>query len=168
MFAQSSEIIVVALVNTAFEFRTCGNTLLFRWHRSILFLYPPPFPDGVGIREADYFNRDLRGKVYVSILSKFDGKLGNYIENWLDQFQTWFLHQEREEGASTCWWSWEDQYSDTDLWAWCLDNIAQPPLDDTCSVGNVRGFLSSHEGNVLIPRYGFSALAQIESSYARR
>jgi hypothetical protein len=31
--------------------------------------------------------------------SKFNGKVGDYIENWLEQFQTWFTHRERVEGA---------------------------------------------------------------------
>jgi hypothetical protein len=40
-----------------------------------------------------------RGKVYVSMPSMFNGKVGDYIENWLEQFQSWFLHSERVEQA---------------------------------------------------------------------
>ena len=36
-------------------------------------------------------------KVYVDKPDKFDGKVGDYIETWLEQFQTWFKHREQVE-----------------------------------------------------------------------
>jgi len=29
---------------------------------------------------------------------KFDGKVGDFIEAWLEQFETWFHHQEQVKG----------------------------------------------------------------------
>ena len=49
--------------------------------------------------EAIVLNRDKRHrKVYVSMPDKFDGKFGDYIDGWLEQFQTWFAHREKVEG----------------------------------------------------------------------
>jgi len=31
-----------------------------------------------------------RHKVYVPMPDKFDGKVGDYIDGWLEQFETWF------------------------------------------------------------------------------
>ena len=43
-------------------------------------------------------NRQTRSrKVYVPMPEKFDGRVGDYIDNWIDQFQTWFNHRERSE-----------------------------------------------------------------------
>ena len=38
-------------------------------------------------------------KVYVDKPDKFDGKVGDYIETWLEQFGTWFSHREQIEGT---------------------------------------------------------------------
>ena len=43
-------------------------------------------------------NRTLKHKVYVSMPDKFDGKVGDFIEVWLEQFETWFHHQKQVEG----------------------------------------------------------------------
>jgi len=49
--------------------------------------------------QAAVLNRDTRHrKVYVSMPDKFDGKIGDYIDGWLEQFQTWFAHREKVEG----------------------------------------------------------------------
>jgi hypothetical protein len=37
-------------------------------------------------------------KVYVDKPDKFDGKVGDYIETWIEQFETWFSHREHIEG----------------------------------------------------------------------
>jgi len=44
-------------------------------------------------------NREFRKqKVYVSMPEKFDGKVSDFIEAWLEQFETWFCHREQVEG----------------------------------------------------------------------
>ena len=44
-------------------------------------------------------NREPRKqKVYVPMPEKFDGKIGDFIEAWLEQFETWFRHREQVEG----------------------------------------------------------------------
>ena len=43
--------------------------------------------------------------MYVPMPEKFDGKVEDFIEAWLEQFQTWFRHREQVEGtveARTC------------------------------------------------------------------
>ena len=43
--------------------------------------------------------RDSRKrKIYVDKPDKFEGKVGDYIETQLEQFQTWFKHREQMEG----------------------------------------------------------------------
>jgi hypothetical protein len=37
-------------------------------------------------------------RVYVPMPEKFDGKVGDLIEAWLEQFETWFRHREQIEG----------------------------------------------------------------------
>src|SRR4030095_4712366 len=37
-------------------------------------------------------------KVYVPMPEQFNGKVGDFIEAWLEQFETWFRHRERVEG----------------------------------------------------------------------
>src|SRR5437773_699457 len=37
-------------------------------------------------------------KVYVPMPEQFNGKVGNFIEAWLEQFETWFYHREQVEG----------------------------------------------------------------------
>src|ERR1700719_4640312 len=37
-------------------------------------------------------------RVYDSMPDKFDGKVGDFIEAWLEQFETWFRHREQVEG----------------------------------------------------------------------
>jgi len=40
-----------------------------------------------------------RQRVYVPMPEKFDGKVGDFIEAWLEQFETWFRHREQVEGT---------------------------------------------------------------------
>ena len=48
---------------------------------------------------AALVNRDTRRKkVYVPMPDKFDGKVGDFVDSWLEQFQTWFAHCEKVEG----------------------------------------------------------------------
>jgi hypothetical protein len=37
-------------------------------------------------------------KVYIDKPDKFDGKVGDYIEDWLEQFETWFGYHEQVKG----------------------------------------------------------------------
>jgi len=37
-------------------------------------------------------------KVYVPMPEQFNGKVGDFIEAWLEQFETWFRHREQVEG----------------------------------------------------------------------
>src|SRR5271169_4372616 len=37
-------------------------------------------------------------KVYVPMPDKFDGKVGDFVDAWLEQFKTWFRHREQVEG----------------------------------------------------------------------
>src|SRR5436305_13766949 len=41
-----------------------------------------------------------RRKVYVPMPEKFNGRVGDFIEAWLEQFKTWFHHRALVEGAS--------------------------------------------------------------------
>src|SRR5579859_5922008 len=36
-------------------------------------------------------------RVYVPMPKTFDGKVGDYVENWLESFQVWFNHREKAE-----------------------------------------------------------------------
>jgi len=36
-----------------------------------------------------------RQKVYVAMPEDFDGRVGDYIDGWLEKFETWFRHRER-------------------------------------------------------------------------
>jgi hypothetical protein len=36
--------------------------------------------------------KSRRHKVHVKMPDKFDGKIGDYIDTWLEQFETWFRH----------------------------------------------------------------------------
>src|SRR5277367_4844491 len=52
------------------------------------------------LQQAFLSGRDSqrKRKVYVPMPEKFDGKIGDFIEAWLEQFETWFRHQEQVEG----------------------------------------------------------------------
>jgi len=50
------------------------------------------------MQQALLKNCTLKRKVYVSIPDKFDGKVGDFIEAWLEQFETWFHHREQVKG----------------------------------------------------------------------
>src|SRR5579859_6115849 len=39
-------------------------------------------------------------RVYVDMPDKFTGKVGDYIDSWLEQFETWFRHREMAEGTT--------------------------------------------------------------------
>ena len=38
-------------------------------------------------------------KVYVPMPDQFNGKVGDFIETWLEQFETWFCNREQVEGT---------------------------------------------------------------------
>jgi hypothetical protein len=38
-------------------------------------------------------------RIYVAMSERFNGKVGDYIHAWLEQFETWFRHREQVEGA---------------------------------------------------------------------
>jgi hypothetical protein len=38
-------------------------------------------------------------RIYVAMPERFNGKVGDYIHAWLEQFETWFRHREQVEGA---------------------------------------------------------------------
>ena len=44
------------------------------------------------MQQALLNNGTLKHKVYVSMPDKFHGKVGDFIEGWLEQFETWFHH----------------------------------------------------------------------------
>ena len=68
-----------------------------------------PMPQNVGqylghmMRTQTFLMRTMakksnRHKVYVPMPEKFTGKIGDYIDGWLEQFETWFRHREAVEG----------------------------------------------------------------------
>jgi hypothetical protein len=43
--------------------------------------------------------KSRKHRVYVAMPDKFTGKVGDYIDSWLEQFETWFRHREMVEGT---------------------------------------------------------------------
>jgi hypothetical protein len=50
------------------------------------------------LQQAFLSRASRKQKVYVPMPEKFDGKVGDFIEAWLEQFETWFRHREQVEG----------------------------------------------------------------------
>jgi hypothetical protein len=50
------------------------------------------------LQQAILGQASRKQKVYIPMPEKFDGKVGDFIEAWLEQFETWFRHREQVEG----------------------------------------------------------------------
>ena len=46
------------------------------------------------LQQAILGQASRKQKVYIPMPEKFDGKVGDFIEAWLEQFETWFRHRE--------------------------------------------------------------------------
>src|SRR5579862_3248001 len=51
------------------------------------------------LQQAILSQNSRKQKVYIPMPEKFDGRVGDYIEAWLEQFETWFRHREQVEGT---------------------------------------------------------------------
>ena len=43
--------------------------------------------------------RQQKQKVYVAMPEQFNGKVGDFIDAWIEKFETWFRHREQVEGT---------------------------------------------------------------------
>src|SRR5579859_2148362 len=59
-------------------------------------------------------------RVYVPMPKTFDGKVGDYVENWLESFQVWFNHREKAEDVEMD----EREKIDTAIQS-CTENISR-------------------------------------------
>ena len=44
-------------------------------------------------------NGRRKQKVYVAMPEQFNGKVGDFIDAWIEKFETWFRHREQIEGT---------------------------------------------------------------------
>src|SRR5436305_15268508 len=68
-----------------------------------------------------------RRKVYVPMPEKFNGRVGDFIEAWLEQFKTWFHHRALVEGASVE----EREQVETAIGLSKLESVPSEPERDT-------------------------------------